>query len=320
MSSWSCAAGALGAHLLVLCSIAQAAGLESDAFLLDPATGNIGGKVAVATYPSEYKGDQTEVLLPFGYNAYLTSQEDPDQELVFPCGTWFQPPPGRYRVRVEGKWQMSPFSLLLAYSGQPFKGHGLSAAIPVVEAGLVSLPQSVAVAPHLVLRLLHAGTYLAEGYPRWELTVRRPTTAVGQGVLMPEGAAVGALWDQKSESYVALSRPFEVKARQTTTVPLERPEETSDLVVQLQRATQKATAAEAEVEIKLNLGGQDLSPDLLVATANRLYAIWYRLRPGHAELRAGSKDSFLEPQPLELRPGKIERCVGQLEPVPAWLA
>lgn len=312
------AVSGLGTSAALFCLLVSAAPPESPA-LLDPSTGNLGGMIAVAVSPAEITDDTLQVLSPFGFRAHLTSEVDPDFELRYPCGIWFQPPPGRYRVRVEGDWQMSAYSLLLSYSGEPFRGRGLVAAIPVVAAGLVALPSETPVGQDLVLRLLHAGAHLEKGYPRWDLTVGRPTAAVGDGVLMPAGPAIGGLWDRRTERYLALSRPFMVHAHSTVTVPLAVPEDSANLVVQFQRAVAKGSAAEAELDVHLVAGDEHFAPDLMVGTAARLYAVWYDLRPGLVILHATTQHSFLEPQPIELREGRIERIIGRLEAVPEWL-
>lgn len=285
------------------------------AFALDPATGSIGGRVAVAVLPAQYDQDNIEPLYPWGFHAYLTPEEDPDRELVYPCGSWFQPPHGRYRLRVEGEWSISPYSLTLIYSGRPFRGRGISAAMPVVAAGRVVLPQREEPASHLVLRLLHAGSYLERGFPRWELTRRKAVREIGDGLLMPVGSTLGALWDTQSQRYVALSRPFEVQARKTVEVPLHRPVGQAHLVVELQRDTVARTAAENEVDLVLRRGGEELAPAVEVATANRIYAVWYGLNHGVFVLQARSQDSYLDPKRFELRPGSIERLTVKLKPL-----
>jgi hypothetical protein len=251
-----------------------------------------------------------------GFETHLTRLDDPDVELVFPSGAWFQPPVGRYRARVEGEWQISPYSLVLGFAGRPFRGRGLVATIPVAEAGRVKLSQGERVGPQLVLRLLHAGSFLEGEFPRWEVSRRRSSREVGEGLLMPVGPTIAALWDHERQSYAALSRPFEVKARKTVEAPLERPNGTAHLVAQLQRPRPAIGAAEYEEEVLLQRKGEVHPADLKVSAADRIYAVWYDLKPGKAALRAQSEQALLEPTPLELHSGRIERLLAQMKPRP----
>jgi hypothetical protein len=281
--------------------------------LPDPATGEIGGKRALAVAPAQ---GSHELLSPWGFTAHLVGHDDPSVDLVFPCGTWFLPPPARYRVWVEGEWQISPFSLVLIHTGQPFRGTGMTAAVPVVAAGRVTVPAGLAADPHLVLRLLHAGSYLEGSFLRWELSRRKSIREVGEGLLMPVGPAIGALWDERAQRYVALSRPFEVEARKTVAVPFQPPDGLAAVVAQIQRPTLGQKAEDLKVNVYLQQSGRRLPPGLEVAMADRIYAFWYGLKPGLAELRAASAHTVLEPVPLQLAAGMVERVVGTLKPLP----
>ncbi|MGH2628593.1 MAG: hypothetical protein ACRDHY_18305, partial [Anaerolineales bacterium] len=249
-----------------------------------------------------------------------TRHDDPNVELVYPCGAWFQPPPGRYRVWIQGDWQMSPYSLVLGYSGTPFRGRGVTTAIPVIEAGRVALPSRLAVAPHLTLRLLHAGSYLEGEFPRWEISRRRPSHQVRKGLLMPAGPTISGLWDERAQRYVALSRLFEVRARQTVEAPLERPSGVAHVVVQVQRHALAKTVADSAVELLLQRRGRYIRPDVTVTMADMVYGLWYGQAPGPVELRGQSSQSFLEPKKLELFPGRIERLAERLRPLPTFAA
>jgi hypothetical protein len=136
---------------------------------------------------------------------------------------------------------------------------------------------------------------------------------------MPVGPAIGALWDEQSQGYVALSRPFEVKARETVTVPFEQPTaERAALVAQIQRPSLASSADDAKMKIELQLNRQKLTPDLQIALTDRTYAVWYGVVPGAGELHAETRDAFLQPQPLRLVGGRIERRLLTMTPQPAW--
>lgn len=289
-------------------------------FVLNGATGEIDGKMAVAVYPAVFKNQALEELLvPFGFEAHFTELGDPETELVFPCGEWFLPPRGKWRVWVEGYDQMSPYSGLLLYADDPFNGRGLSVPIPVTDVGRVTLPSGQPVSGSLELRLLRAEDHLSGHLVRWELSRRKPAGEVGDGLQMPVGQAIGGLFDRGRQRYVALSRPFRVEAGETVEVPLERPERAADVVVQVRRPRATLTVEDDDYELRLEVvrGAETVPPDATVATATTAYGVWYDLAPGPAELRGGTWNHAIEPQRLELTAGAIEQRVAKLEPRPA---
>jgi hypothetical protein len=62
--------------------------------------------------------------------------------------------------------------------------------------------------------------------------------------------------------------------------------------------------------------GEARKADVVVPTADRLYAIWYGLRDKQVSLEAVSSSVFLTPADIPLRPGKVESFRGQLRPLP----
>jgi hypothetical protein len=286
--------------------------------LPDASTGQINGKIAITVAPVRLV--KREILPPWGFTAHLTGYDDPKVDFAFPSGLWFQPPGGRYRVWVEGEWQISPFTYVVRYSPQRFQGSGQIAVAAVGDAGRVVLPSGVAERPNLFLRLLHAGSHMEEGYTRWELSRRATIREAGKGLLMPVGPAIGALWDEDAQQYTALSHPFEVQARQTVEIPLEQPSGVAHLVVQLQRPNLAVSAEDADVKMELICKSRKLAPDLEVRLADRAYAVWYGLAAGPAELRAETRDALLRPQQLSLTQGKIERVFAKMAPRSAWAA
>ncbi|MCP3957111.1 MAG: hypothetical protein GY719_04600 [bacterium] len=307
-------------HTLLCLGFGVAAGGQTNSpptFFLDPASGNIDDRVAVAVYPARYaNGKPAEFFVPDGFEVHLTPAEDPSQELVFPCGTWFQPPPDRYRVWVAGNGLMSPYTSMLTYAGGVFKGSGLTAAVPVGEAGRVVLPPDLEAEANIVLRLLHAGRYVEAGFARRELSRRRPADQIGEGVLMPAGPTVAALWDEQTGRYTALTVPFDVLAGEIVVAPLERPKGVAQAIVQLQRHKKADRETGYDVQMSVTIDGVARTPDLKVPTSKIVYALWYSLPPGEAEISAQSSSMVLTPQKLNLGAGEITRFVGRLEPWP----
>lgn len=309
---------ALFAVCMFLQTAAWGGSSETPSFFLDPTTGNIDGTTAVAMYPVRYENHSFEELLdPAGHTVHLVPQEDPDLELVYPAGQWFLPlPRHRYRIWIEGEWSMTPYTSLMSYGGSKFSGRGMSSGLPLAPAGLVTLPADVEPRPDLVFRLLLAAPHHEGDIAKWEMTRRRPSDEVGEGLLMPAGPVVAALWDEKRQAHTALSRPFKVLARQSVAAPLERPREKAYLLLRLQRDTRALSVEDYLVEPLVVQGGQKLPPDVKAPTTTHLYAIWYDLEPGSVEVEAHSPTEFLPPHPLDLRPGTIERLDEKLRPRP----
>lgn len=273
------------------------------------------GENSMVVLPTHY-GDQTtpsQILNPAGLEAHFTPYDDPDVELAYPAGAWIQPPPGRYRHWLQGDWQMTPFAGLLIFSGH--SGGSMKVFSPLGDAGRVTLRENDR-NPDRELHLLHAGSYHEAGFLRWEISPRRAVEEIGDGVLLPVGRAIGALWDQSEKRYVALSRPFEVYRRKTVEIPLERPSGAVHLVAELLRHPMPESAEDLTAELVVKRDGRELPPDLKVLTADKIFAAWYGLRPGEAELRARSRQTFFD-QKLDLVPGNVEWVKGQLEPRPA---
>ena len=258
-----------------------------------PDASDVYGGIAVLPMDSDHD--------PEGLEVHLAPVDNPGVDLSYPAGSWFEPPPGRYRIRLQGGWRMTPFSGLISHSG----AGALRVALPLGEAGRVRLPEDLDVAPDLELHLLHAGDYLEEEFLRWELSIRKPAFEVGDGVLMPVGKAVSALWDPGKERYVALSRPFPVRGHQTVEVPLQEPGGAALLVAELKRDTPANTAADLDARIVVKQGAEERPADLHVQTADKVFAFWYGLTPGPADLRGETGQDVLLSQKLDLRAGRI---------------
>ncbi|MES1241001.1 MAG: carboxypeptidase-like regulatory domain-containing protein [Acidobacteriota bacterium] len=306
----------LGLILCVVAFLGPSAWAVPPNRYLPEGTGVIDGRAAVVVLPRGYDTGTTSYLDPSGLEVHLTPLDDPDEDFTYPAGSWFQPPPGRYRIWLQGGWRMTPFSALLQYSGQAAEEY-IAFGLPTGEAGQVTLPASLEAAPNLDLHLLSAVSYLEEGFARWEISPRRPTTEIGSGVLLPTGKAVGLLWDRKRHAYVALSRPFEVPAEATVEVPLATPGVGADLVVEVKRRLMADKALDLEIELVLRQECAERPPDLSVLTADRVYAFWYGLVPGEAELTGGSEQDYLESRDLQLLAGKVEHLTAELKERPA---
>jgi hypothetical protein len=294
--------------------IAAAAGAE-EPVVIDPTRGNVDGKRGVAIWPGD--PHQRGPADPTGYKVHLIPAVDLDAELIFPCGEWFAPDPGRYRYWIEGRGKMTPHSFALSYSGSPFRGRGMAAVVhALVPAGTVRLGSAIPLTG-LTLRLLHANSHNRGEFPQRELTRRATGNSARHGVAMPEGPVIAALYDHTAKEYRAISRPVVVRAGETVEVAPAPPEGESDLLVVLERAAVANDFENYDVEPRLlEVVNGPRAADLVIRTATRLYALWYGVSDRRARLEIESPSVFLEPQDLVLRPGKVEYRVAELQPLP----
>lgn len=310
LPGWSSA----GVVLFALLAL-PAPGGESPALLPDASQAQIDGRVAVGMWPAR----NGMILGPVGFTVHLAADSVLEEEQVFPAGTWFQPPPGSYRSWVEGAdddgatWITPSFSLL-RYSGGPFRGRGLAGVQEVVPAGRVLLDPAVTLDGGQSLRLLHL-TVPREGAPlsRGFLRAITPDRAE-EPVLMPKGRVIGLLYDRASGRYLAASPPVEVEDGPARPVSPVARRGVADLLVILQRPDLADTAG--DLDLTLVAQGERISPDVLVPTAEWIYALWYDVQGRSARLEAGTTRSFLDPVEVALRPGGVETYRGRLRPRP----
>ncbi|HEX2223839.1 MAG TPA: hypothetical protein VHN15_06515, partial [Thermoanaerobaculia bacterium] len=223
---------------------------------------------------------------------------------------------GKYRVWMEGQGRMSPESLVVRYSGSPFKGRGLLGGLQLVPAGKVVLADD-ATPGAAVLRLLHIDSHTRGQYPQREISRRVSGPALKNGVLMPAGPVLAALFDSKTQEYVGLARPVTVAAGGRTSVRPVLPEKgTTHLVALLERPVVLDSFAKSDVRPALVLAEGARPPDVLVPTAERVYAVWYGVNVRRARLEVTSAYVSAPPQELVLRPGRIERLILRLNSRP----
>lgn len=125
------------------------------------------------------------------------------------------------------------------------------------------------------------------------------------GILMPAGPTLAALWDTTERQYIAISKPFSVEAREVVAAPFEAPSNKASLVVLMEN--HRLARAADRLEVFLRRSGREIAPALLVPNAQTVYAVWYDLEPGSAELHV-IEDGIPEiPFVLALHSGRIGR-------------
>lgn len=272
------------------------------------------GRRGVAVLPATYsEAGPVEILDPSSFRLIMTDADDPGKEIAYPAGELIDPPVGRFRVWLEGKWSITPFTDLVSFGARrPPRKKSLK-LLPVIPAGLVTLAAQQPVPPGLQLRLLYAGADSVAGGLRHELSRRKLVGELGNGILMPEGPVLAALWDGRQGRYIALSRPFDVVPGRSVAAPLEDPSPAgARLVVYVDRPKGAPASAIPGLELVATQQGQRHAPDLVVMTSWGVYAVWYDLKPGSAVVQAGNQGLYLAPVNVQLPRGKISRFQSSL--------
>ena len=286
--------------------------LAQDPLRPDAGKGVVDGKAAVSFWPVADE-ESEEFLAPFGFEAHLVPLSELDRELVHPCGIWFVPPGGGYKVWVEGEDRLSP-PTIVHYKPSPFAGRGFVAVFPVEPAGRVGIPAEKGLPANTSLRLLHLGAKIPQrAFDRRTAAVE----AARKGLLMPAGRVLMGLFARDSGEALALSRPLEVVPGQVTRAWPQAPSAGSDLLVVLERprfaAPEQPDAVELSVE---GVDGAPRAPDVFVSAGDRVYGVWYGLKGRTARLLASSAALFLAPRDVPLRPGKVETVRAELGLLP----
>ena len=121
--------------------------------LPDPKDGHIRGVVAVMFWPANNTdGGKVDTLLPVeDCRVVLAPWTNLPAERTYPCGSWFQPPEGRYRVWLEKNDRITPTTGTFNYTAERFQGRGSGVVMPISAGGRIVLHGDAA-----KLRAVHA--------------------------------------------------------------------------------------------------------------------------------------------------------------------
>ena len=280
------------------------------------------GQIAVGLWPT--KGGQ--ILGPEGFTVHLANDDDLEVEHVYPAGTWFLPPPGRFKVWTEGASRTtkgdsgtfisSTFSVL-TYAARPFRGRGFAGREEVTVAGRVELDPGYKLKEGQSLRLLHLDATSPTGLrTRGFLRAVLPAQAVGP-VLMPTGKIVAFVYDTEKQKYLATSKPVTVSAHGIARIRPVSQHGVSDLLAILHRTSPVDSAADDAVEVSLQSpDGARRPPDVLIPTWEWIYALWYDVPGRSVEVEVGTPQGYLASTEVVLEPGGVATLRGELQPRP----
>ncbi|HVS31436.1 MAG TPA: hypothetical protein VMS98_08265 [Thermoanaerobaculia bacterium] len=270
----------------------------------DAAAGEIDGKQAVLLWPADGR--------VIGCRATLVPETDPDAEIHYPCGEWFVPPLGKYKVWIEGPSSISASPTRLTYLSDQFNGKGLMAVFETTSAGEIGLR---APWPGTSLRLLNldsfaSGPLLAPAFDR---------QASGQNVgpvRMPTGRVLAGVFDNESGDAVALARPVHVIAGGMTYAEPALPARGTDVLVVLDRPNLRERRDAEIVALRLDVDGEQKPPAVFADSSDRMYAVWYGIEGRRARVVSNGRELTFPGREFLLLPRRVVTVRGQLRPLP----
>jgi hypothetical protein len=285
--------------------------------LPDPKTGQINGIVAAMFWPANNtEGGKVDTLLPVDdCTVVLAPWTNLPAERTYRCGSWFQPPAGRYRVWLEMGDRITPTTGTFNYAPERFQGRGSGVIMPVGPGGRVSLASEIAIPPDAELRLINLDSCCTAPKLTHPFDRRALASApkLRSGLLVPLGRVFTGIFDHATNEAIAIARPVRVDAGRIVTVAPRPPAAgTSDVYVSLIRSDVRLTGADDLVE--LTLDGE--KPQMLFDGSDRLYAAWYGVKGTTAKLAVESKTLRLPTRTLGLTPGRVVTVRDELQPAP----
>ena len=270
----------------------------------DPATGVIKGKPAVLLWPAD--GHVIDC------QATLVPETNADAEIHYPCGEWFLPAFGNYKVWIEGPSSISPAPTKVIYQSSEFKGKGAMAVFNTTSAGEIGLR---APWPGTSLHLLNLDSFASGSLVAPAFARRASGDKVGP-VRMPTGRVLAGIFDRKSGDAVALARPVNVTAGGMAYVEPALPARGTDVLVVLDRPHPRARRDAEIVALQLDVDGQQKSPVVFADSADRVYAVWYGIQGRHMRVVVNGRELMFPGREFSLLTKRVITIRGQLRPLP----
>jgi hypothetical protein len=239
---------------------------------VDLSKGVIAGRIAIMGVPDGTPAtDDCRV--------YLALIGDEIHPRLYRCGSWFQPPVGRYLYWIEQQSLVSA-QTVINYGGEPFRRFGALFPKKLMRAGRVVLSRKSQLASDAELRLL---SLMPDGEHR-PFDRRVSATEARLPIRLPVGKAIAGIFDRKGNA-IALSPPIAVSDVKTTVVKPQKPDGgKASLLVVLNRPMSSDAAAECSASA---IGAEPVRvkiPDIELKTRDRLVFVWYVLEPSKARV------------------------------------
>jgi hypothetical protein len=275
-------------------------------------SGEINGRTALLVWPASADGELIEAS---HCNAHLVPYADQEQELLFPCGEWFQPAVGKYRYWLEKDGALiSRYPTVFIYNGPKFTGSAIRVVLPVTPAGEIALREPSS--GDRSFRVLSIPA--ASDRPAQHRSMDRRTRADAViPLLMPEGDVVAGLFDRKTGDAVALTRRVRVQRDKLAYVTPKAPKDGSDILAVLDRPGIRPRSQTEDAALMLRTPNGDRAPDILSDTSNRVIAIWYGVSARSADLVFQSSAERVPTETLRLVPGHVVTIRRPIASLPA---
>jgi hypothetical protein len=270
----------------------------------DAAAGEIDGKRAVLLWPADGR--------VIGCQATLVPETNADAETHYPCGEWFVPLAGRYKVWIEGPSSISAAPTKLIYVSEQFAGKGMVALFDTTSAGEIGLRKPW---PGTSLRLLNLDSF-ASGPLLAPAFDRRASGENVRRVRMPTGRVLAGVFDRMSGDAVALARPVDVTAGGMAYVEPALPARGTDILLALDRPRPRERRDAETVTLQLNVDGKTKAPAVFADSSDRVYAVWYGVEGRRARVVANGRELMFPGREFPLLARRVVTVRGQLQPLP----
>ncbi|MEM7481969.1 MAG: carboxypeptidase-like regulatory domain-containing protein [Acidobacteriota bacterium] len=187
-----------------------------------------------------------------------------------------------------------------------------------MPAGTVKLAIGEFLGPEEELRLLHLDSHRWLKAPMPEMSRRANGSEAFEGVAMPAGQIIAGVFDTRSKEYRWLSQPITVLAGKAVEVSSTPFGEGTTIVAVFDRPQVMRSHSQYDASVALRgQQGDERLPDVQVATAERIHAVFYDHYERVVSLRVRSPSVGAPSQDLALRPGKVESFRGFLRFLPS---
>jgi hypothetical protein len=234
-----------------------------------------------------------------GCQVHMADSDDVSIVHEYPCGSWFQPPVGRYLFWLEQGPSIS-YQTIIYYAGEKFTTAGKVFLKPMYPAGSVQLDVKTTMPIDGTLRLLSL-----DSRARYRPFDRRIlTTHAKESVRVPVGRVIASIFDDGGRA-LSLSRPLSVTKGGTTPIVPDYSRMRGATVLTILNRFVRHTLPSCNGTLVTET--QRLRPDIDMQAYDRIVFAWYGVQAvgrGRLELRCGGKN--LLTQQLRLRRGAIE--------------
>ncbi|HYK03059.1 MAG TPA: hypothetical protein VE974_14960 [Thermoanaerobaculia bacterium] len=265
-----------------------------------PAEGVIRGQQAVVIWPADEAGT---LLDPAGCEVHLTPNDRLADDLVYPCGKWFQPPKaGRYDFWLEQGDEVSPSQSMFAYVPGANANNGFRSTAVLTPAGVIK--------PGAPLAADQTFRVVSLSSPGLGFERRLVARTAANGVRVPAGQVLGGIFDAQGNA-VALARPADLGQGETLSLRAVKPKAGMSDVLAVLRKHGKEDHVTAS-EIRLELGKTRRAPDVLRVTQTRVFAVWYGVPAGTARVQVAARNVAYDGAPVTLVANEVATVRGAL--------